>query len=274
MSRKLAALALPMLLLAPGDWSPARALDRFLNKDLRKLSDRAKRPFYTAIGEVEPKVLTVGPDLTFPWYWWKATGARPSRYVLMRGAGLFTIPGDSYAGVVLYDASLHKIKTWSFSAGHRINLYDAAIEYSGDLDTDVILLKSGAVINGEDVAKQYFAFSGDQLRFVRLEDHRGALALNYYSRGAPLGILPEAKTADEWFELLQSPKKADQLAALVFLGGEHRAILWMPDRGDPQPEAFLKVVNDPRIRQSIQRLQKSSSLWLKQAADLASRHLR
>ena len=109
-----------------------------------------------------------------------------------------------------------------FQAGWRIALVSASIEYSHDLATDLVVLHTIPVINGLNVAKEYFAISNDQIRVIRIENDKGKLTQNeYIFANYEIGVGPTANNVDEWERLLKSKDKSDVLSALVFLGGRH-----------------------------------------------------
>src|SRR5262249_59297628 len=111
-----------------------------------------------------------------------------------------------------------------FETGWRVDLVDASIEYSKDLAADLIILHTAPVINGRNVAKEYFAVNGDRLRLIRLEDDKGRLVQNeYIFPNFEIGVTPGVKTLNEWIGLIESQDKADVLSALTFLGGRHIA---------------------------------------------------
>jgi len=88
---------------------------------------------------------------------------------------------------------------WSFQTGHRIDLVDASIEYSSNLASDLIVIHTVPVINGLNVAKEYFAISSDRLRLVRMENDNGVLMQNEYVFSVyEIGLVPNAKSVDEW----------------------------------------------------------------------------
>jgi hypothetical protein len=211
-----------------------------------------------------------------PWHIWKRTHDGQTRYIVLLGKPLVIIPDGSSACVQLFDATANKINTWSFQTGWRISLYDASIEYSTDLASDLILLQAAPVINGRNVAKEYFAPSNDRLRFIRMENDKGDLIQNeYVFPNYEIGTVPDANTADQWVRLLESKDKADVLSALVFLRGKHidepeRRLLPGPHESS-YVELFRGLISYPRISALIARLSNSDSEWVMKAALLAAR---
>jgi hypothetical protein len=163
-----------------------------------------------------------------------------------------------------------------FPNGLANNLDSASFEFSTDLGSDVIVLHMLRFKNGSNVAKEYFAISGDQFRFVRMENDKGEAVQNeYVFPNYEIGLVPAGNTEGEWIEMLQSAEKAKILSALVFLGGRH--ITEFQRRFTPGPAEskyaglFSKLVDSPRIRELITGLSSSHNDWIRQAALLAAR---
>ena len=210
-----------------------------------------------------------------PWHSWKfVLGGRP-RVIRFDGARLFMIPGTSRGAVHLFDESGTELANWKFSTGWRINLVGASFEPMPELMAHVLIVQTQRSINGRNVAKQFFAFSGDRLRFIRMEDEAGQiLQNNYYAPNHTLGVEPEVKQLEEWMELLKSPSNIDVLAALTFIGGRHMD----PPDASPgwqhedveQAKLALLLQNDPGIQELVGRLQRHENVWIREAADVAT----
>ncbi|HYL78716.1 MAG TPA: hypothetical protein VEU96_31285 [Bryobacteraceae bacterium] len=220
-----------------------------------------------------PKGYIFEPD---PWHVWKLMRGGETRYVLLLVESEKAIPGGSSACVQLFDAAEKRIGSWCFQTGWRITPRDAYMEYSSELASDLMVIRTSRFINGRNIDKEYFAFSGDQLRLIRLEDDQGEIVQNdYIYPNYEIGLVPDAKTAVEWIELLKSKNKPDVLSALVFLGGRHivepqRNLLPGP-HDSRYAELFQHLVSTMSIRELIEVLCKSDDEWIKQAAVLAAR---
>lgn len=208
-------------------------------------------------------------DRPRPWRVWKRTRNGKARFVMLLGESLFIIPGGSSACIQVFDETATRLGSWSFQAGWRIELTDASIEYSPRLASDVVILHTSAVINGRDVAKQYYAVREDRLSLVRLEDAAGKATNNEYRYpSAEIGQFPDAKTVEAWLALLQSKDPVDVLAALIFLGGKHRP----RSVGEPtsaHAELYLRLISSEPIRRQITQLQSASDEWIARSAQLA-----
>lgn len=189
---------------------------------------------------------------------------------------MWSIPGGATARVQLLDDTLKTVSDWSFQAGWRILLEDATFEYSAELGSYLIILHTSPVINGANVAKEYFSVSGDRLRLVRIENDKGRAVQNeYVFPNCEIGIVPEAKTTSQWAALLESADRTDVLSALVFLGGRHLA---SPERRflkEPKESKyarlFRELAENTQVQDLIRQLEMSDNEWIRQAATLAAR---
>jgi len=143
-----------------------------------------------------------------------------------------------------------------------------------EIDRDVLEVGSRPVINGRDIARQYYALVGDTVTLIRLEDSRGEPVKNIF--GAPnhtIGPNLAGRSAAEWEKALGSTDSAETLSALAWLGGRH----W--DIQKPLPEyeheelAEAQLADSVRTRRSVQdaihKLAKSKNRWVREAAELA-----
>jgi hypothetical protein len=247
-------------------------LDPFVGRDLwkRRLSYDERLALEVVVGKVPKGQMTVPA----PWHVWTVTDDGQTRYIVLLGESLMLIPGGSSACVQLFDATANRINSWSFQLGWRADLYDASIKYSKDLASELLTFHTAPVINGRNITKEYFALNNDRLRFVRMENDKGALVQNeYVFPNYEIGIVPDAHTVEQWSALLESKDKADVLSALIFLGGKHidepeRRLLPGPHESK-YVGLFRELIGDARIRELIERLCDSNNEWIRQAALLA-----
>lgn len=217
-------------------------LDPFIGRDLwkQRLAKREQRSLERMVGRI-PKGFMFEP---VPWHVWKTTRTVEARLVLLLGESLVMIPGGSSACVQIFDSEEHRIGSWSFQAGWRVRLYDASLEYSSNLASDLIVLHTSPEINGRNIAKEYFALKNDRLRFIRLEDDKGAPIQNeYVFANSEIGVTPDAKTVEQLAMLLESEDKTQVLSALVFLGGKHI--------DEPERQTFLRIPGDADQRSGL-----------------------
>lgn len=222
----------------------------------------------TALQGLDAAPLCPGSENSFsvpaPLYVWKIT--RQNRFVVFCLARMRTNRSGGAASIHLFDATGKRVAAWPFRTGNRLKLASAALVYSDSLRTDLIVFESTPVIDPQRAKRQYFAITADRLHFIRAEDDSGEMLPNVDSWPLEtMGIVPEAKTADEWIALLQSENRVDVLAALVVIGGQHV---------DKDPE-LIKMVGELRqnaqVRVLIERLRESDNAWIRQTAELAAR---
>lgn len=214
--------------------------------------------------------------LPSPWNVWHFKNpAKQSRYVLFSGQPIFMIPGTSRAKIHIFSEDGKELSVYEFSTGWRINLYSAKLSFNKLLGTQVIVLSTGPVINGRDVAKQYFSFEGDTLRFVRMEDNKGeALKNNYHYPNHTLGTGIN-QTKEQWVTDLKSKSPTRILSALVYIGGEHM------DPNRPEKDVSTESVKEAKIAESLKQDQqvkelintyKSSKInWVRDAVKLINK---
>ena len=213
-----------------------------------------------------------------PWHTWKTALDGQPRVIRFDGARLIMIPGQSRGAVHLFDENGGELANWAFSTGWRINLVAASFEPIVEGLTNVLVLQTEKSTNGRNVARQYFAFSGDRLRFIRMEDDSGKLLQNdYHAPVTTLGIVPEAKELDEWVKLLESENAIDILGALTFIGGLHvnwaNSVPWWHDADGDENKMAWTLRRSARIGEIVTRLKDADHPWVREAADVASAEL-
>ncbi len=248
----------------------------FAGLDIRKLSEAEQTRFAAIVSSLIP---SQQPHLAFlfkqNWYVWQLQCEGKTRFVLFQGQPISGIPGISQAHVHLFDAFGRVVGQSSFSTGWRIDIDDAAIESKLLAGETVIVVRTSPVINGADIAKQYYAVQNDNLVLIRMEDSQGVALSNDY--GAPNHTIgPEvAKRSEwEWMRGLSSSRVTDVLSTLVWIGGDHARPIRNP--GNVYREDFdsstlhVNVCQRADVKQAIVGLASSSSnRWIKEAAQLA-----
>jgi hypothetical protein len=258
-----AALGRPMAIHAQ-----TTELDQFVGKDLWKdhLPEDEKLRLDKIVGQETGAT---------PWHVWTTTRIGRTRYIVLLGKPLASIPGGSSACVQLFDATAKRINSWCFQTGCRINLGSASVEFSSDLACDLIVFQMDRLINGPNVEKEYFAIGNDRLQFVRMENDKGEAVQNeYIFPDLEIGFVPDANTVEQWAGMLESTDKADVLSALVFLGGRHLCEprrLFDEPRESKYKRLFQQLIDNPRIRELIGSLSNSDNEWIRRAALLAAR---
>ncbi len=266
---------LPLLCLTVSACAPKdvqTALDRYVGRDLRYVRPSRIKPLLESIGE-QKDYHFFG---TSPWYIWRTGKGAATRYIVFEGQNGLLIPGGSSAKIHLLDGAALNINTWSFSTGWRIGIDDANFSRVDELVSDVITIETTGYTHGLDVAKQYFAFSGDDLRFIRMENSKGRLIRNNYaSPREALGVGIEGIGRKRWLALLRSANPVDVLAALTFLGGSHidseKRSEYYKAEDAGQARLFQELRASQEVVELLDQYLRSDSTWLRDAARLAVR---
>jgi hypothetical protein len=166
------------------------------------------------------------------------------------------------------------LSSLEFGAGWRIALSEIGLIQVEGIEGDVLEVQSDAMINGADVAKQYYALVGDEMRLIRLEDSSGALTPNIYrTPNHTIGFTPIGRSVADWQAAVESDDVAEVLAALTWLGGVHLNLDDVKD-GDPAywheylSEAGLveAVRGRSAVQTAVNALKQSSNPWVREAA--------
>jgi hypothetical protein len=266
-----------LLLLAPLNGRAAGVADE-LPQMVGKSAEQLTKEHGATLGSLT-KTTNENHFAPTPWHVWKFnTPKNETRYLIFSGQHIFTIPGTSSASIILLSASGAEIGSWSFSTGWRIDIKSASTSFDDKLHTQLITVSTAPVINGRDIAKQYFALVDDKLYFIRMEDSNGRLIRNnYLSPNHTLGGSLPSKDLTGWTSLLESPELPLRLTALTYLTGAHM------NAGGPRTDVASDSVEGAKLaklarafraadstKKHIEDYRQSDNAWLKEAADLAA----
>ena len=245
----------------------------FENQDLRKLDQKSRVELQKAIDTLVGKREN---ELLIPRLISKIANAQGQvSYALIEESPLLTIPGECGIRVHVFSLEGKLLNTSAFSSGWRITLTEMQLKYMPEIGREALEVSSKPVINGRDVAKQYYALIGEKALLVRLEDSGGQLIRNIY--GAPnhtIGLTLTGRSAKDWEKALESNDVAEVLATLTWLNGIH----WDPrtpaaEYNEEMGEA--RLADDVRSREgvkvAIRRLMQSENTWVRNAAELAAK---
>lgn len=243
------------------------------NQPLSKLDDhqaqRLQKAIEALVGKREneflvPRLLTKLSD-----------SKGQTRYILIEESPLLFIPGNSGLRVHVFTLDGSLIRSSGFHTGWRIEITDVRVAYMAQIGRQALEVKSEPVINGGDVAKQFYALVNDDVLLIRLEDKDGHLVRNVY--GAPnvtCGFTITDRSVDEWENALKSSDTAEVLATLSWLSGTH----WDPRQ--PAPEYQHEEISEAQIaaaacssqgvKATLKTLQLSEKPWVREAASLAT----
>ena len=256
------------------DTSAWQLLLSFENQDLKKLDQKSRVDLQKAIDNLVGKRKN---ELLLPRLVSKISNAQGQIiYALVEESPLLTIPGECGIRVHIFSLEGKLLSSSAFTSGWRITLTEMKFKFMSEIGREVLEVSSEPVINGRDVAKQYYALIGEKVLLIRLEDSGGQLIRNIY--GTPnhtIGYTLNGRSAKEWEKALESNDTAEILATLTWLGGIH----WNPQ--NPLPEyaheemSEARLADDVRSREGVKielrRLMQSENTWVKSAANLAAK---
>jgi hypothetical protein len=96
-----------------------------------------------------------------------------TRYALIEESPLLTIPGNSGLSIHVFTQDGSLIRSSVFQTGWRIVVTDIRVVYLAQISRKALEVRSEPVINGRDVAKQFYALVNSDVLLVRLEDKAG-----------------------------------------------------------------------------------------------------
>ncbi len=199
-----------------------------------------------------------------------------SFYILIGEDPLITIPGSCRLRIHLFDLDGKHLNYLSFNAGYRIGLKDIKVRYSSEIEREIIEVESEPVINGRNIAKQFYALIGTEILPIRLENDKQQTVLNIYeSPDAAIGLNLSGHSAEAWKNSLKSKDTAELLASLLWLSGKHINPRQLPAYYNQFPYEDVKEAKliqqlkaDKEIKVIVQSLAESENKWLKDAANL------
>ena len=243
------------------------------NQDLTKLEPHAKARLQLAIDSLRGP--TDNKFLYARLFCRVTTSDGEPRYVLVEESPLIMIPGDSRLRTSLFTTDGTLLSSSEFAAGWRIAISGITFIEVNGIKGEVLQVESYPMINGADVAKQYYSLVADEMRLIRLEDSRGLLTPNVYrTPNHTIGFTHIGRSADDWGKALTSSDTAEVLAALTWVGGEHLSIgEGVPDYAHEYvSEAQLAEVARARsaVKQAVNELEQSDNPWVREAAVAAA----
>ncbi len=221
-------------------------------KDARDLVDRFATP-------------AARPDRVSyrPWHVFRIDRDTPGEHVLL--AFLVATEGDFEDPGVRVDVLAppgRLLWTGEFRTGFATRLRSARVE-AGRL----VLVTSNEP-DSSDPCRQYYAFVGGRLRFLRMEgEDRKARRNEFGCMALIVGAIPENLAPDAWESDLAGGVPELRLAHLAYLGG------WHPPHapaGTPGHVERVRAVTAARahtgVRARVLELRKSADPWIREAA--------
>ena len=251
---------------------PWALLLAYENQDLTKLDPHAKARLQLAVDSLR------GPtdnESLYPRLFSRiTTSAGEQRYVLVEESSLRMIPGESRLRTSVFTTDGTLLSSSEFGAGWRIAISGVSFIEVGSVKGEVLQVESFPMINGADIAKQYYSLVADEMRLIRLEDSRGVLIPNVYrTPNYTIGFTHIGQSAEDWEKALTSGDTAEVLAALTWLAGKHL------DPGEGVPDYSHEYISEaqlvqvvrtrPVIAVAVSSLKDSNNPWVREAATAA-----
>jgi hypothetical protein len=250
----------------------------FQGRDLTEIYGQQKAQLDTAIESLRTRKEN---EFLVPRLFSKvSTSKGEQRYVLIEESPLRMIPGDSRLRISLFNATGQLLSSSEFAAGWRIHLTEIRFVQVKDISGDILEVESYQSIGGADVAWQYYALVGDEMRLIRLEDSSRALTPNRYSTpNHTIGATQTCRSAADLQTALVSDDVAEVLATLTWLSGGH----WnLKDGNEPaywheepsQARLVEAVRASPAVKEAVDVLKRSDISWVREAATSAAERMR
>jgi hypothetical protein len=273
--------------LARQDWrkavvaakSPKEIAAAVAGLDLRSLGEESRDKVFDALRTL------AGKDV----YWRREQDGTPHRlYRVNCGAAKwalvvsypgFEVPGFSWIAVHLFDGEWKQTAVDNFPTGYRISLFDVWQERVDSLPEPAIVVRLGTIGSFGNFTyrqRQYYAVRDGRIALVRLEQEGKDMGRGSFAASHPwTGPKPPLRSAAQWIDLLGSEDPADVLESLTWLAGSHMATTEQrsPDVNQESLEdsrLWEAVRDDPRTKQKLAALAKSTNRWVREAAVLAA----
>ncbi len=165
----------------------------------------------------------------------------------------------------------------TFTTSMRCYVKHIDLESKGQDEFPIIILSTengGPNRPGPDIKKQYLAKIQNRFDLIRLENSehvatRNKCIYDHFRCGPPAPL----QSVEDWQADLNSSDQLKNLRALTWLGAVHRQINRDQEGGEPEPDEYIKRVNElralPSIRSRIKELAESKNNWIHEAAILA-----
>ncbi len=257
----------------------------YVGQDLTKLSPSKAKAFAT-LAKRYTRETSKEPWFQPEPYWIKpyASGSISWLYLMIYPG--YDIPDVSYFCAYGFDRKWNRVTRDVVGTGYRLRLHDQELIKEPWIGVPVLNITVTSVgpfrkVNGQPSVpafhpstgiEQSYVFAEDGVRLIRMRDGAGKMLRNSYRWDEPsIGPTTSRKAAKQWRADLFSTYPTLQLAALVWLAGEHlNARDWRREGHSREPvvasKAFESLRADKAVRSQIESLAKSANPWLKKQA--------
>lgn len=253
------------------------------NQDLYQLKNQNKR-----IERLANLIIPYRNDRRFnPRFFWSVTTpGNEKRLVLVDFQDGMTIPGRAVHDLYFFDEAGNLLGTSEVQTGWRQWNNSARIIRKDEMGLSLLEISAiGLGFTSYRSTRQFYALLEDRAVLVRLKDDKAVTTRNSYGCEYPaFGPPLLRRDADAWAKALASSDTVEVLQALMWLGGHHVTLeeleddkslpddwkmIQCPKEAAADTRLFLAVRARDDVRQTLERLTKSSNDWVRQAAELA-----
>lgn len=246
------------------DWE---TLISFENQDLTNLSTEENVKWMGAVDRIFKKTTDLGKISRMS----KISNTHGNSYYALIGiSNPMMIPGNCGLRIQLFNLQGKHLKSISFNSGWRMDVNDVKVEFIPELNREVIVAQTSRVINGRDVAKQYYGLVNEEIFPIRLENSEGKLIQNiYFASNHTIGQKMSPRLINDWEKNIKSNDIVKILASLVYLGGEHsdRRFEKLLPKISSEAELVDEVRSNQVIKTTILELSNSENKWLRDSAN-------
>jgi hypothetical protein len=243
----------------------------FENKDLRRLNQENWEQEVKLNKAID---VLIGRQIEEPRLISKISNSQGQiNYVFILELPMLVIPGNSSLRVFVFNIDGKLLNNLAFPAGYRIELKDIRVIFNPEIGREIIEVESEPVINGRNIAKQYYALVGENVLPVRLEDSKAkSLQNNYVSPDHTIGYTMVNRSMEEWEKALESDDTAEILATLAWINGKHfNAMQYSPryyEEAIKEARLAYEIKSNSRTKATLEKLKQSGNKWIREAANL------
>jgi peptidylprolyl isomerase len=208
---------------------------------------------------------------------WRPRESKALAYVMLVFSNAQSIPGQSFADILVFDQHQSLLVSHRFPMGWRLRSTDAQLRDLPDFGS-VVEIKLRPVINGAPLGKVFIGFQGSRPALLRIEDESGKYFRNdLNSPNHSIGPVPHYRTTSQWRASLDGRDNCEVLDSLNWLSSGHFAPQVGPERvfHEKVKEAvsWREAALSPGIRKRVYELTASPVPWISETAVLALKQL-
>lgn len=267
----------------------AAVLERFVDKDLTWMSESNQRELRYALGHLsEPKHPLMGMQEP---KWIKKYEAGPVAWIYAAVDPGDFIPSTSTVRIYALDGQWQEVNCFEFSTGHRLQTTQIALVNDPWFPAPLLKIHVESqgpytIENGRwkptshpaSGINEWYAFDEKRAYLVKLEDGNAHPFPNFCIPSFTIGPDPVGRTVKDWTEDLNAADPNRVLAALVWLGSQHRNSaearkINPDDESRRQWRVYNALRTDTKIRNRLNELTSSLNPWISIQAKSSQRSI-